>query len=614
MPSVFGLFLLLLLLGVQRSVTFIRLDPDERSFLDEDGRTVIFHGVNVVVKQPPWHPTLDGFDPIFSLTTDEMDNLRKWGFNLVRLNMAWPGVEPSSGTLDDGYLGVLEDIVDNLGERGIHTLLDAHQDLLAGDVSDDRDGGTDYCGHGMPDFRVAEVEERKFEPQNVQEHPLPVAQPGPSVCEEIFFFQLYFSERISKLFQALYDDAHDLQTAFVEVWKKAAGVFKNNPFVLGYEFLNEPWYGNLYDKPSLLLVPGKATNDNLVPMYRRLAKAIRNEAGDANHMLFFGKIPLNIFTTRFPRNPLHLPRDDPGAVLSFHPYCAETLNTATGQLTQARLRPAQLGPIIDQALCSLTVELNFESVERDLERMGRNVGSMPTEFGAVPPTEEALKSLLPLLTKTDEVLQSWVFWTYKESAAITEVANDQGLYSTDAESIDDFQLNKLRTLTRTYPQATAGKLVSFSFNQDTGFFKMVYLPDPTINKPTVIYLNENLPVYSGRFDIDVKPANPEGLEVTVTNDEKNFVKIRVKRVSSGNNGESRPEEEEQHLRELAGQTVDDEAAGIAKSDATKPSAAKEPAAADDDETESENETPLFDRPVKNAPEEGGALTVIIRAK
>ena len=47
----------------------------------------MFHGVNVVHKKPPWHPSLGDFDAKSSLNEQDMTNLTSWGFNLVRLGL-----------------------------------------------------------------------------------------------------------------------------------------------------------------------------------------------------------------------------------------------------------------------------------------------------------------------------------------------------------------------------------------------------------------------------------------------------------------------------------------------------------------------------------------------
>ena len=67
--------------------------------------------------------------------------------NFVRLGVMWEGVERNPGVYDYDYLDKLEVLINKLGEAGIYTLVDAHQDVFARYV----------CGEGIPDFYAKEV-------------------------------------------------------------------------------------------------------------------------------------------------------------------------------------------------------------------------------------------------------------------------------------------------------------------------------------------------------------------------------------------------------------------------------------------------------------------------
>ena len=74
------------------------IDPTNRFILDNYGRYSIFHGGNVVVKLPPYLPTLDKFDYQFSLNTPEdLATMKRLGFNSIRLGVIWEAVEKSPG-------------------------------------------------------------------------------------------------------------------------------------------------------------------------------------------------------------------------------------------------------------------------------------------------------------------------------------------------------------------------------------------------------------------------------------------------------------------------------------------------------------------------------------
>ena len=52
--------------------------------VDTDGRERYFHGVNVVVKGPPWLPELETFDPLKSFVEKDMQTLQDLGLNAIR--------------------------------------------------------------------------------------------------------------------------------------------------------------------------------------------------------------------------------------------------------------------------------------------------------------------------------------------------------------------------------------------------------------------------------------------------------------------------------------------------------------------------------------------------
>jgi aryl-phospho-beta-D-glucosidase BglC (GH1 family) len=71
-----------------------------------------------------------------------MENLQKWGINLVRLGVMWEAVETSAGDYNATYLTEIKALVAKLGTYGIYTMLDAHQDVVSRST----------CGEGFPDF------------------------------------------------------------------------------------------------------------------------------------------------------------------------------------------------------------------------------------------------------------------------------------------------------------------------------------------------------------------------------------------------------------------------------------------------------------------------------
>jgi endoglycosylceramidase len=45
----------------------------------------------------PYIPDLEGFSLDTSFSEIDMQNLKNWGINSIRLGVMWPGVEPNKG-------------------------------------------------------------------------------------------------------------------------------------------------------------------------------------------------------------------------------------------------------------------------------------------------------------------------------------------------------------------------------------------------------------------------------------------------------------------------------------------------------------------------------------
>jgi len=255
----------------------VKIGPDG-NFVDALGRQHYFHGINAVVKEHPWIPTRGAFTPQGSLGPEDIANLKKWGFNAVRLGVMWPGVETAPGVYNSTYLEEITKLINDLGDAGIYTLVDMHQDLLS----------RHYCGEGIPEFYVENLlkdpnsllsKGRKFPigmsaweafPDNTTFPNFPPLE----LCLQKPFAEYYLSEKVGRLFQTLYTPGTELQKGFIAVWVEIAKAFKGNPNILGFELLNEPWYGDTVSNP-LLFLEHTTDQDYLQPLYLAATEQIR---------------------------------------------------------------------------------------------------------------------------------------------------------------------------------------------------------------------------------------------------------------------------------------------------------------------------------------------------
>ena len=238
--SIFA-FSLILLLG--SSLDWVQINLSTKKFVDSYNRTIIFHGVNAVYKIPPFVPDSTNFDPVHSLSELDAQNLSEWGINVVRLGIEWPGVYPSQNNLNETYLQEIDKIITILAKYDIYTLLDFHQDILS----------RFFCGEGIPDFLVKTLSPAKDFPKpnpHQMDYDNQTGYPTIQSCLKVGnYFELYYSDKVSKGFQDLYNKSTIAYNEFLKFCDSVSNYFSKNSNVLGYELINEPWLGDVYTYP-----------------------------------------------------------------------------------------------------------------------------------------------------------------------------------------------------------------------------------------------------------------------------------------------------------------------------------------------------------------------------
>ena len=195
--------------------------------------------------------------------------------------------------------------------------------------------------------------------------------PTDEDCGKFPWSSYYLTEATSAAFQNLYNNTDGLLDSWTAFWAKTASGFKDFHNVIGYELINEPWAGDIYSDP-LLLVPGVADKKNLGPVYDVLSKAIREH--DQQHCIFFEGVTWDDFGVGFrnvPGGELYRNR----SVLSYHYYS-----------------PPSLGLVA-----------NFEARKRDMKRL--QCGWMLTEFYT---SAGKIEDMFETMTVADKYQQTWI--------------------------------------------------------------------------------------------------------------------------------------------------------------------------------------------------------------
>ncbi|PAA52659.1 hypothetical protein BOX15_Mlig021510g1 [Macrostomum lignano] len=441
--------LLLLLLPSATADLAHKISVNSRGqFVDGFGRVRIFHGINSVLKQPPWYPDQ-------MLNASRLRAYQDWGFNAVRLGTMWAGVQPRKDAVNATYLAVLSKIVTTLAEHGMYSIMDMHQDVLTSKY-----GSYD----GVPRWLVDSF------PPPPQPYPWPL--PGPPTPSQ--WAEGYITWAVGSAFQYLYKNESGSLTHWANFWRSVASAVRTSDHVLGYELINEPWAGDVYNRPALLL-PGVAGRDNLLPVYDYLTQVLAKE--DPSRIVFYEPVTWSLVVggtgsggtgfDRLPGGPANANR----SALSYHYYCW-IVSPGDG-----------IYPLWKRLACdALLLTRNLENAKEATAATGG--GRFLTEFGLCAPTGQANATgtieCNEVLQRTDEEQQSWTYWDSNFTRA-------DGSWNWDV----------VRSFARAYPMATAGQPVSYSFNLTSGRFDFAYQPDPKVRAPTVVFLPMSVHYPSG---------------------------------------------------------------------------------------------------------------------
>jgi len=399
--------------------------------------------------------------------------------------MMWPGVEPTRDNYNQTYLDTIKALVDRLGKRGIYVILDFHQDVMS----------RKFCGEGFPDFAAI--------PSNRSiKFPFPLVSkigtdpetgyPLIKDCIKIPFFEFYFTTDACTAFQNFWDNSNGIFTSFMSFWQKVASTFKDTKNVIGYELINEPWVGNIYKDPSLL-IPGRADKVVLEPHYKQLHTAIR--LIDDQHIIFYEPVTWDLIPCGFEQGPGGKNYND-RQVFSYHIYCFDVDKEGNPK---------------SRRICDTFDAQQFGIRAKDSKRLGG--GAFLTEFGALDNLTAAIKEVAAITGEADHYFHSWTYWQFKYFQDLT-TANQasEGFYSKTGE----LQESKVKALSRTYAPIIAGSPIQITFDPETSNFLLRYkITNGTTILQTEIYLNEKYYYPSGYTVAALPPTQVSWKKVDV---------------------------------------------------------------------------------------------------
>ncbi|SFD98080.1 endoglycosylceramidase [Actinopolyspora alba] len=402
----------------------------------------------------------------FTVTARDAELLAGHGFNTVRLGVSFDALMPRRGDVDEAYLDRVAGVVDTLGEQGIHVLLDNHQDGL----------GPDWGGNGFPDWAV-------------ETEPFP-GEPNPG-------FPLYYlMPSMNKAWSEVWSNSDGAIDYLGDALAALAERVSDEPAVLGIELLNEPWPGAAF--PSCFPAGCPAFDRRYQEVHEKLTARIRRADPDVPVFWEPNATWNQLMPTHMAEPPLTPRIAAEQVVFSFHDYCIASQAAIYLGL------PEQL-----VGVCSAQHDTTWKNADSFVERA--NVPALVTEFGDSDP-----RVLANTLDRADSRFVGWHYWHYTS------------IFGPDPGD-DPFRSEIGDQLVRTYPQATAGTPESMRFDATTGEFEYTYRPDPTIPKPTEIYVSDRH--YESGYSVTVRggrlTSEPGARTVTVEATGTETVRVRI---------------------------------------------------------------------------------------
>jgi endoglycosylceramidase len=441
---------------------------------DREGRVVILHGVDAVYKHAPFELYADPGKP-WNFSAADASLMARLGFDVVRLGMTWSGLEPGTAKANDPaicdpgkptnphqfnaavldrYVAHLKATVALLGRFHIFTILDMHQDVYS----------AKFEGEGAPSWAVCTNGVASADPRGRWSH-------GYSTDATKIAFSHFWDNNVRG----------DLQGQYDEVWGDVAHAFRGNPWVIGYDPFNEPYSTSLVsyrDEHFDAQLQCFYTGTKYIGIRLSGAPALGCPRQDPRT----GVVP-----TILANDPSHLIFDEPdnygtpgdltylgpmrlrNLVYNVHLYCGAR-SPVTGNPT-------------DVALCAREATHSLSVRQSDRPEMASHTQPggpawMVTEFGATS-SVPYLKSVTSLM---DAERVGWIYWSWKYYDDPTG-SKDEALVLSDGKLKPT-----ARVLSRTYPQAVAGRPISYDYSPDTDVFHLAYAPNHRIHAPTVIFV------------------------------------------------------------------------------------------------------------------------------
>jgi endoglycosylceramidase len=432
-----------------------------RQIVDSSGRQVLLRGVNVDGLVDYYRPDLRASYPIAParyahgacpadnptvegvvLCERDFAQMRRLGYDAVRLNLSWSLLEPAPGRISHQYLDRVAQVVGWARSAGIYVILDMHQDAWSKYLYST---AADHC---TGPYKT--IQGYDGAPQWASIHTRPVCalngtrELDPAVEEDF-----------AKLFEdAPAPDGVGLRQHYASVLATLAKRFVNDPTVVGYDVMNEP---------SLFAVNG-TDQSVLFPFYAKVIGTVVHRV-HGFRQLFFIEPDVSRDVTDQSNITVPWSRYSRYGNVVYEPHVYTRTFTPR----------------------SYPMDGGYRSAIADAQHLGLPVWI--GEFGSSPSDDQTV--LAAHYTEQDAFGLGGTLWIWKENANDTSPASFWGVYGPPFGAGVP-QPERIRLTSRPYPLTTVGNLHSLSYDPGTGQFAMQARSRPVrfgdLARATVLYV------------------------------------------------------------------------------------------------------------------------------
>jgi aryl-phospho-beta-D-glucosidase BglC (GH1 family) len=318
-------------------------------------------------------------------TEEDLDHCRDLGMNCLRLPLWYGNLTDRNGNLLEGCWDRLDWFVEEAGKRGIYVLIDMHGAYGS-------QNGSDHSGKDGHDNKMEASE---------------------------FFFG---DEEVVKNNQEL----------FYRLWEEIAAHFKGNPWVAGYDLLNEPFCTFRYNTG----IPDRELRTMLWDIYDIAYDRIR--AIDPDHIIIMEAT----------WDPVDLPKPElygwENVMYEYHNYLYDDYNNAAGRQIS-----------------------NMRKKLTDIKKADYNVPSLLGEF-AFFDNPDAWDKGVKMINETGI---SWTTWTYK----VIKGDGNWGLRHIKTTGLN-LETADIETIKKVWSKGNETTENTTLKRVLTKYFKMIYLP------------------------------------------------------------------------------------------------------------------------------------------